>query len=68
VTTERGKPMCVNPQPDPLGTVVIVDGPDGPRAQVLRTAELYSWKGQRWMPHFATCSHVTARTGTKRTS
>ena len=60
----RDRNLCVDPDPDPAGNVAVIDG----RARVLKGDALAEWKGQRWMPHAATCTHMTSRTGTKRTT
>ena len=66
VTTERGRRMCLDPEPTPSGNVALVADEGGQRARALTAAELYDWRGQLWMPHIATCPHVRTRTGTKR--
>lgn len=66
VTTERGRNMCVDPQPAAGGNVALIDTPTGPRAHVLTVAERKEWTGQVWMPHSATCTHVRTRVGAKR--
>jgi hypothetical protein len=66
VVTERGRNMCLDPEPNPAGNVVLLAQPDGgQRARVLKAAQLAEWRGTRlWMPHPATCTHVRTRTGT----
>jgi hypothetical protein len=66
VTTERGRRMCLDPEPTSVGNVALVTTADGLRARALATAELAEWRGPLWLPHMASCSHVTTRTGTKR--
>jgi hypothetical protein len=66
MTTEKGRRMCLDPEPTQAGNVALVDLEEGQRARVLTAAELYEWRGRLWMPHSATCSHIRTRTGTTR--
>jgi hypothetical protein len=54
VTTERGRKMPLNPEPDPIGNVIMLETEDGEEvAHQLRRGEEPDL--ERYMPHFATC-------------
>lgn len=60
VATEGGKPMPINAVPDRNGNVVILPGGMGTRVKVLSGSDLLTWRGQLFMPHFATCPQTAA--------
>lgn len=55
--TERGRKVRLNPQPDRLGSVALIPTSLGTVARILTGGELAGWRGQLWMPHWATCAH-----------
>lgn len=61
VISERGRNMCLDPQPSTLGNVVLIATASGTRARVVAADELAARRkqiGQLWMPHAATCPHI----------
>ena len=61
--TDGDRRMPLDPDPDPSGTIVILDG----RARVLTAAELAAPPdGPRYTTHFATCPARARRGGRRR--
>lgn len=60
VHTETDRRMPLNASPDPNGNVIMREG----RAHVLAAGD--DTRGQRWMPHAATCPYAGQRRGRAR--
>jgi hypothetical protein len=59
--TEKGKPMPLDVEPHPAGTVAIVGVAGGsPVAHVLRRVEISAHAGARYRTHFETCPQASA--------
>jgi hypothetical protein len=56
VSSRKGKPVCLDPEPNPAGNVVLEPGDgDGPVAVVLANDEAGRYTGDKYMPHWKTC-------------
>lgn len=58
VTTAKGKPIPLDPAPNPAGNVEIVGGPQPVVAKVYKGPPGMFDTWVAWMPHHATCAHV----------